>query len=254
MNDSGDNDGYPSISVAPDGTLYVAWDDFGDGLIKVDRSSDGGRSFGSDRAIRVRVRDSRRCPNGVPIPAQLLRCVRTDPTVLASADRVYVTYADVAQNHSQDVRIVAFSPDLELSARSSRRIGAPERVRADQFWPTAAIDSKGRLWLCFYDTRGDRIRRHTRFSCTSSRDGRSWLPVTRVASVASDEARHSADSSEYGDYEGLALAAGIVHPMWTDARQLDRRGEEIFTARLRLRAAASSVSRAQVSTVPAGPH
>jgi hypothetical protein len=254
VNDSGDNDGYPSIAVAPNGTLYVAWDDFGDGLIKVDRSSDGGRSFGTDQSILVRVRDSRRCPNGVPIPAQPIRCVRTDPTVLAGDNRVYVTYADVALNHSQDVRMVAFSLDLELLAGSSRRIGGPERVRADQFWPTSAIDSRGRLWLCFYDTRGDRRRRHTRFSCTSSADGRSWLPVMRVASVASDEARYSADRGEYGDYEGLALAAGIAHPMWTDARQLDRRGEEIFTARLRLRVAATSASGAQTRPMPAGHH
>jgi len=34
----------------------------------------------------------------------------------------------------------------------------------------------------------------------------------------------------YGDYEGLAVAGGAAHPMWTDSRA--RSGSEIWTARL----------------------
>jgi hypothetical protein len=53
-----------------------------------------------------------------------------------------------------------------------------------------------------------------------------------VASVPSDETRPGATDFEYGDYEGLAVANGVAHPIWTDARNLATRGEEIYTATL----------------------
>ena len=53
-----------------------------------------------------------------------------------------------------------------------------------------------------------------------------------AASVSSNETRAGADAREYGDYEGLAVANGVAHPIWTDSRDLARRGEEIYTAAL----------------------
>ena len=54
----------------------------------------------------------------------------------------------------------------------------------------------------------------------------------RAASVASDETQPGADPREYGDYEGLAVANGVAHPIWTDSRNLAVRGEEIYTTTL----------------------
>ena len=70
------------------------------------------------------------------------------------------------------------------------------------------------------------------FSCTYSHDGRSWAPVRRVASAASNERAAGADYGEYGDYESIVGAGGIAHPIWSDSRDLRRRAEEIFTARI----------------------
>jgi hypothetical protein len=51
-----------------------------------------------------------------------------------------------------------------------------------------------------------------------------------VASRASNERRAESDSSEYGDYEGLAALNGMAHPMWSDSRDLTTLAEEIYTA------------------------
>jgi hypothetical protein len=51
-----------------------------------------------------------------------------------------------------------------------------------------------------------------------------------VANVASDETQKGAHASEYGDYQGLAAASGVAHPIWTDSRDLSRLKEEIYTA------------------------
>jgi len=72
------------------------------------------------------------------------------------------------------------------------------------------------------------------YSCTRSADGgRSWSKVVRAASVASDETGRRAGPLQYGDYDGLAAAGGIAHPIWTDSRRLARLSEEIYTAALR---------------------
>jgi hypothetical protein len=70
----------------------------------------------------------------------------------------------------------------------------------------------------------------TRFSCTSFRDGLDWTPPTAVASVPSDETQAAAFKGgvgrEYGDYEGLTVAAGVAHPAWTDSRRLRTDGHD----------------------------
>ena len=71
------------------------------------------------------------------------------------------------------------------------------------------------------------------YACTVSRNGgRTWAPRVRAASVASDETQPGADLRQYGDYEGLAVANGVAHPIWTDSRDLRTFAEEIYTTRL----------------------
>jgi len=108
----------------------------------------------------------------------------------------------------------------------------PGRTRSDQFWPQSAVDrSDGSLWLCFYDTFGDRTRTKAFFSCAVSRNGgATWTRPVRVASAPSDETQPGA--RQYGYYEGLAVANGVGHPMWTDTRRLAELQEEIYTARV----------------------
>jgi hypothetical protein len=251
--------GYPSVAVAEDGTVYVAWHDFARGLILVDRSTDGGVTFGRDRPLPVRERDVPQCPNGHPIDAQPLRCIRSDPTVLVDRSsgrfhgRVYVTYSDLGRDATEDVFVRALTPDLRPLPGFPRRIVStgPRPARGDQFWPTSVVDGgTGEVWLCFYDTRGSGDRRRAWFSCAVGRPGGGkWTGPVRVATVASDERRPGAAEFAYGDYEGLAVAEGVAHPMWTDSRELTSRAEEIYTTRLtaaelRRRAAPSAPPRA----------
>lgn len=236
VNDAGRSDGYPVLSLGPNGDLYVAWHDFGHRLIMLDRSTDGGATFGRDRSFRIRVRDEAGCPNGVSIPAQPLRCVRSNPNLAVTGNRVLVSYGDRARNGSQDVLVARYDRALRRLRAFTRRVGAPERRPSDQFWPAATLDAAtGLVWLCFYDTGGAPARMRAWFSCTYSRDGREWAAVRRVASAPSNERAAGADEGEYGDYESVVAAGGIAHPVWSDSRDLRRRGEEIYTARVAAR-------------------
>lgn len=54
----------------------------------------------------------------------------------------------------------------------------------------------------------------------------------RAASEFSDETHDSSDLNQYGDYAGLAAAAGVAHPLWTDSRDVALR-EEIYATAIR---------------------
>ena len=67
-----------------------------------------------------------------------------------------------------------------------------------------------------------------------SRDGAAWSATLPVASARSNETLKGAlKGFEYGDYQGLAVGTdGVAHPIWTDARDLRSRREEIYTTSL----------------------
>lgn len=230
---------FASVAVAPEGEVYVAWDEFFAGRIALARSDDGGESFGDPVEVALYeegIWGTTECPPyGVSIPAQPRDCVRANPIVTAGGGRVHVTWGATGENGSQEAFVRSFDPDLGSlgEARVLRPDGADP---SDQFWPTSAYDrSDGTLWACFYDTRGDSRRRRARFTCTASPDGGdSWVSSAPAAAVDSDETATAASTREYGDYEGVAAAGGRAHAAWTDSRRLALWGEEIFSARLEL--------------------
>jgi hypothetical protein len=240
-------DSYSTIDVARDGTVYVGfWNVFGLGIY-LDVSHDGGETFGRDVLVDPIRGESNCISAGISIPAQPVNCVRPNPVVSVDnsagrfAGRVYVTYGDAGMpRKQQDVFVAAFSPALHPLFRR-HRINPPEgTVASDQFWPASAVDpSTGILWSCFYDTRGDPRRRRAWFSCSRSLNGAAgWARPVHAASVPSNERAPGADSlhgklrREYGDYEGLAVAAGVAHPIWTDTRRLRSLREEVYTTTL----------------------
>lgn len=239
---------YSTIDVARDGTVYVGfWNALGGGVY-LDVSHDGGNTFGHDVLVDPTRGHSTCSPRGISIPAQPVNCVRPNPIVSVDnspgpfGGRVYVSYGDTGARgrKEQDVFVAEFDAALRPLLRRHQVNPRDGAVRSDQFWPASAVDpSTGILWTCFYDTRGDRLRRRAWYSCSRSLDGGvRWTAPVHAATVPSNERAPGADSvhgkfkREYGDYEGLAVAAGIAHPVWTDTRRLRALREEVYTTTL----------------------
>jgi hypothetical protein len=226
---------FATLAIGPGGTAYLGWTD-DHRRIFLARSTNGGRSF--ENAVLVAQAGgppSALCGySGVAVPAQPRRCVTTNPSVTVGDARVYVTWTGSGRGGSdQDVFVRSFLSSL-APASSPVRVTDPQRAdRGDQFLAASSFDAGDhRLWVCFYDTADTRSRLRTRYSCTASRDGLSWAPVLPVAAVASNETLDAALDHGYGDYEGVVAVRGVAHPIWTDGRDLLRRGEEIFTTTL----------------------
>jgi hypothetical protein len=246
-NRTGEQLSYVTLATSRRGTLYVAWHDISAFHVNIALSTDGGKTFGGEQqVVAFAIVTIPACAAGIVIPAQKLTCVQPNPVVSVDtsssryAGRVYVTYTLTDFQGDKGIAVTVF--DSRLHPISGYPAGGkalllaprPASVNADQFWPASAVDpSTGTLWACFYDTRGDSKRLRAFFSCTFSTDGGDhWAKPFHAASEASNETRAGADPREYGDYEGLAVANGVAHPIWTDSRDLATRAEEIYTTTL----------------------
>jgi hypothetical protein len=233
------------LATSRDGTLYATWRQQKTGSIHIARSLNGG-VFDVDTFVAGSVVDPERScgKSRARIPAQPERCVSPNPVVSVDASqgsrqgRVYVTWGTTSLNRSQDVYVAAFDPDLHplLGVGRVKDVSPAEGVRGpDQFLPASSVDpTTGRLWVCYYTTRGP-ARRAAQFACTASDDGgEHWLSPQYAAAVASDETTSRANRANgYGDYEGVAVLRGRAFPVWTDGRRHVHLREEIFSAELR---------------------
>ena len=246
-NRTGEQLSYVTLATSRKGTLYVAWHDISAFHVNIAMSTDGGRTFGGEhQVVAFAIVTIPACAAGIVIPAQKLTCVQPNPILSVDpssgryAGRVYVTYTLTDFQGDKGIAVTVFDSRLRpiagypVAKKALLIAPTPASVNADQFWPASAVDpSTGTLWACFYDTRGDPKRTSAFFSCTFSTDGGArWAKPFHAASVASDETQSGADSREYGDYEGLAVADGTAHPIWTDSRDLATRAEEIYTTTL----------------------
>lgn len=212
---------YASLAVGAGGVLYVAFSAFGV-EVHVRRSVDGGDTFEADRLVDRNFETPAPCDvNYVPIAAQRHRCISANPTVAVGRRAVFVTYGGKGTAaRGQDVFVAAFDPTLRKRLLPLREPVPTDDGATDQFQPVSAVDaSNGVLWVCYYASGRGAERRKTRFTCSASADGgRSWRRRIRVASEWSDATRDVRNRFEYGDYQGLAAAAGVAHPIWTDFR------------------------------------
>lgn len=237
---------YANVAVSRKGTLYVAWDDVGEYGLWMARSTDGGRRFRDHRKVASFVAVTiPHCGAGIVIPAQPRTCVNSNPIVSVDTSRgrhsgrVYVSYARTEFRGRQAAHIAVFDQRLrrirpDPDTGEGRPVAPRSAARgADQFWVQSAVDrANGTVWVCFYDTLGDRARKRAFYSCTISRDGgQSWERPVRAASVASDETQRGG-LGHYGYQQGLTAANGTAHPIWIDTRDLRAMREEVYTTAL----------------------
>lgn len=245
VNHEGDDLNYATLAIARNGAVYVAWTDSLRYSVQIVRSTDGGLHFSPEvKAAAFIVTSIPQCGIGIVVRAEPRACIQPDPTVTVDTSggpfsgRVYVSYTGTDYSGDKGAAFTTFDsrlrplaglPLLGYHRIVTRALGAP---KSDQFWAQSAVDqSSGAIWLCFYDTAGDPAYTKVYYSCSVSRDGGThWTRPVRAATTPSDESQSG--GRQYGYYQGLAVANGVAHPIWTDTRDLPTLGEEIYTTRL----------------------
>jgi hypothetical protein len=210
--------------VTDAGVLHVAWQDYAHGVIADASSTDGGATFGPPHAIAL-VGGFEFDP-----PAQASRGALVYPACDSYGSALYCSYMD--ETNGKTTIYVAKSTDGGTSWTSH---AVPSG--GDQFNQWLAVDhSTGAINVAYYDT-GTAGATSTLYTLARSFDGASWTAAP-VANSPTDESCCAPSvnlGNQYGDYEGIAAADGIVRPVWTDRRPaviaLGLR-EEVFTATL----------------------
>lgn len=238
--------------VGPNGELFVAWNDFAANAITINRSFDGGISWGTPVVVAKKT-----LAFDIAIPAISFRGALEYPSCDADRSsgphrgRLYCSWMDLTPADVTDI-FTSYSDDNGATWSTGKSITDPLGFSADRFYQWLSVDqTNGSVNVSFYDTQNDTtgMRFMTDVYFTQSTDGGvSWRqPNTRVSSASSNE--HDCNGifpcsaidygNQYGDYEGIVSYGGVSHPIWTDSRlnqqtatgcRTNELMEEVFTA------------------------
>jgi len=238
--------------VGPNGEAYVAWNDIAANTITLNRSFDGGVTFGTPGVVA-----SKSIPFDIGIPAISFRRALIYPSCDADRSagphrgRLYCSWTDLASNGVNTDIFSAFSDDRGATWSTPHTV-TDSLTGVDRFYQWLSVDAQtGEVNISFYDTRNDTTgqRFMTDVYFTRSSDGTSFAPNLRVSTVSSNE--HDCSGvfpcsaidygNQYGDYEGLVSFGGVSHAIWTDSRnqlnpstgcRTNLTMEEVFSARI----------------------
>ena len=242
--------------VGPDGTLYVAWNNYSDNTIAFNRSFDGGQSWASEGIVATK-----RLPFDIGIPAEFSRGALVYPSCDADRSsgahrgRLYCSWMDLNAAGTNTDIFLAYSDNQGATWSTPVPVTDQLAISVDRFNHWLAVDPvTGEVNVSFYDTRNDTTgsRYMTDIYFAQSDDGGVSFssPNTRVSTVSSNE--HDCNGTypctainygnQQGDYAGLASYGGVSHPIWTDSRlnttassgcRTNLTMEEVFTATVR---------------------
>ncbi len=228
-----------TIAIAANGDLYIAGIDATLG-VWIARSTDGGKTFTVPRAAAaLRANPAAGCSLTAadPLPKELNACAGPDPTISVGKDHVYVVYGDAAVNQTTDVFAVTLDRALEPISRV--QVNPVETKKTQQFLPAAALDpTTGVLWACWYDTTFDPNAHRAWFTCSASRNGRTWTAPLRASAEPTSPNILYGTLGGSGLYPAVAARKGVAHVFWPDGRVIAN-SSDIFTAAIPEKAAFS---------------
>ena len=211
-------------AVGPSGEIYVAWLEWFDsdtGRIVVDGL------YGNDVTVATIDPLPRKAESEL-IPGTTFR-VNSFPTI-AVDHSTGVTRGNVCVAWADETGVDGSGPDI-LFARSTdggQTWCPPVRATDDptgmypageyQWFPWMTIDEHGNIDIVFYDRRLDPSSdKFNLYHARSVDGGLSFGPNMRLSSSTSDAINDGFISTSFiGDYNGLTVGGGSVHPFWAD--------------------------------------
>lgn len=214
-----------SLAVARDGTIFVVWSD-STGII-LDRSSDGGVTFGPVRRIA-------RTPDIVfGIPGVARANGYPDLAIDPRSDRLYVEWVD--RRFGTATPLLSTSNDAGSSWSAPRPVAGGPGDADDRFFAALAVDPHtGLVVSSFYRT----VSNHQlEYDLATSTDGGATFAVRPWS------AHPFPINGEFlGDYTGLDVFDGVAYGAWAEsataasplASRLAHRGTRVVAGRARI--------------------
>lgn len=231
VSDQGNNQG-SCPAVGPNGDLYVAWINYTNKEIMIDKSSNpgdpNGASFGTDIVVS----------SVTPISSlNLLSRVNSFPVCAVDPTNgdVYLAWDDNRYRES-DILFTRSTDGgqtwLGVNGVPISQGGEPMNVANnkasgfinDQFFPWISVNSNGKVSISFYDRRNypnnDSV---DVYLAESVNGGKSFLNNIRINTEGFDLSSDPKEGGNFvGDYTGQASTFNKVIPTWTDTRNTDQ--------------------------------
>ena len=210
-------------TVAPDGTLYVAYFDSttdgafeGNGQIMVASSKNKGQSF-SQGVVAARFLELDYLPR-----SSSFRLFGTGfpQTAMGPNGEIYIAYTAYPADRPTD------SGDIFMvsSFDGGKTWAPPKRINDDntdrlQFFPSIAVDPGGELHAMWGDTRDDtsELVYHIYYS-NSTNKGVTWEFNSRVSDFPSNPNFAFSYGAFIGDYFSIKAVSDDVYMVWADSR------------------------------------
>jgi hypothetical protein len=218
---------WPVPAVGPNGEVYIAWFDYNGPRIRIDKSTNGGVSFGTDIGVQNTNGYTDDLNGGIlvfPFPA-----MDVDISGGPYNGYIYIAFMDYGATDT-DIWFTRSTNGGNTWNTRVRINDDPPGNGRDQFHPWTFVDERGVIYVVFYDRRNDPGNLLMDVYLTQSTDGGvTWSANKRVTTVSSDPTAGLIKAGLLGEYIGLTAIGGNVHPVWTDTRLGN---QDVFTARV----------------------
>jgi hypothetical protein len=231
---------YPAVDHNT-GVVYDSWHDYARNIIYVDKSTDGGLTWGSDvaaAATHAGFGTDIGCVGGrAQGPAHALK--------VGPSGTLYLVYADpVTSGRNSRGFDILFTKSTNGGATWSTPVVLNDDIglannTGDQFHPTVSVESNGsggdQITVSFYDRRDDPNDCLAYVYATQSTDnGATWSANIKVTTVQSN---FDGNPNGPGDYSSSAPFSGAVWPFFSDHRPTNPQtstggGFDVYTIKL----------------------
>ena len=212
----------PVPAVASDGTIYVSWLDYnvrtgGIGIIYLDKSSDGGVTWGTDIAVTPAAINlpPLRLNSGSDVLAKGAPVIAVSPT---NPNEVYIVYAADptepagAPNDEADIFFIK-STNGGTTWSSPLQVNSDSTI-SDQFLPWMEVKPNGTIDVVWYDRRNDPMDLNWDvYMATSTDGGNSFSTNIQL----NDTSFASPANRWLGEYLGLVVDSSYGYVAWTSS-------------------------------------
>jgi hypothetical protein len=211
--------------VAPNGDVYVVWADYAlsghvKGYFYIDKSTDGGASWGNDILV-----DSFLAVPRFPNPSAPSFYVRTYPSLgvdPSNSNKVYIAYAadpdGVTGPDDGDIFLLS-SYDGGITWNAPVRVN-DDNTTNDQFQPWIDVKQNGTIDIVWIDRRNDTLDWLFEVYFSYSTDyGQTFSPNMLVSDATIGPLPHP--NSWMGEYIGIDVDSSMAYIAWTDTRMGD---------------------------------
>jgi len=227
----------PTVAVAPDGTVYLAWIDVNvltqgpkPGSLMIDRSFDGGVTFGLDivaqsiTALPKNLSTTSGAGTFDDVISGSYPVIAVDPS---NSLTVYMAYAaDPAGADESDIFFIK-STDGGLTWSNPIRVN-DDITATDQFHPDIAVKPNGTIDIVWYDKRNGANDDSWDVYITKSTDnGASFAPNVRISDTTAASPTSTTNVPWLGEYLGLVVDSNSAYVVFTSSVN-DSKGDVFF--------------------------